>query len=297
MRSIQRLKIIVIALGAFSLLAGCAIPPRTLGTDEVAPAVLTPVTGTHADLISLPEPKGQIVVSVYNFRDQTGQYKYNPVVSSFSTAVTQGAASMLIEALKDSGWFIPVEREGLQDLLTERKIIRAANQATYGENAQDPPPLLYSQVLLEGGIVAYETNTLSGGAGARYFGVGASEEYRVDQVTVYLRAVDISTGRILNSVSTTKSIYSIEVRTGVFRFVHYKRLLELEAGYTTNEPAQLCVLEAIEKAVLSLIVEGLVDNHWVLKDPMQMNAPVIQAYLEEKQSLLLPGEVERWVDN
>jgi curli biogenesis system outer membrane secretion channel CsgG len=36
---------------------------------------------------------------VYGFRDQTGQYKPTPA-SSFSTSVTQGAASMLMDALR-----------------------------------------------------------------------------------------------------------------------------------------------------------------------------------------------------
>ena len=75
-------------------------------------------------MLNLPEPKGKVAVAVYGFRDQTGQYKPSPD-SSFSTAVTQGASSILVRALKLSGWFTPVERENLQNLLTERKIVRA----------------------------------------------------------------------------------------------------------------------------------------------------------------------------
>ena len=34
---------------------------------------------------------------------------------------------------------------------------------------------------MEGAIVAYETNVRSGGQGARYLGIGVSQEYRVDR--------------------------------------------------------------------------------------------------------------------
>jgi curli production assembly/transport component CsgG len=148
------------------------------------------------------------------------------------------------------------------------------------------PGLLPSSVLLEGGIIAFESNIKTGGAGVKYFGIGVSDLYRTDQVTVNLRAVDIRTGRILVSVSTTKTIFSIKLSADVFRFVRFKRLLEAEVGYTRNEPAQLCVQEAIESAVIHLIVRGVKDNHWTLKDSLDMNSPVFQSYLIEQTAYL-----------
>jgi len=282
-------KIIVLLLCLTVALTACGFSPYQ--KDKTARAILTPTTSTHEVLISLPEPKGKIVVSVYNFRDQTGQYKPQSGASSFSTAVTQGATSMLLKALKDSKWFIPVEREGLQDLLTERKIIRAAIKNTDTGGNTEMSPLMYSSLLLEGGIVGYDTNIVTGGFGAKYFGVGASGQYRLDQVTIYLRAVDIRTGRILNSVSTTKTIMSKEVRAGLFRFVSFKRLLEIETGYTKNEPAQLCVVEAIEKAVTSLVIEGVLDNTWAFKKSTDIQSEVIQNYLQEKSKQQIDLEV------
>ncbi|HJV79787.1 MAG TPA: CsgG/HfaB family protein [Noviherbaspirillum sp.] len=264
--------------------SGCTTmqPP----SNPVANAQLAPATKITRDLSRLPEPKGKVVAAVYGFRDQTGQYKPSPD-SSFSTAVTQGAASLLVKALKDSGWFTPVERENLQNLLTERKIVRALETPQdKGSPAVHLPPLMPATVLIEGGIVAYETNVRTGGAGARYLGVGGKTQYRVDQVTVNLRAVDIRTGQILNSISTTKTIYSYELSTGVFRFVNFKELLELEAGYTRNEPSQLCVREAIEAAVVHLTVQGLKDKVWALKDEKDWNSPVLQAYLKQNNDYL-----------
>lgn len=255
-----------------------AVPPRDSPT-------LTPAGETLSDLLALPRPKGPITVAVYGFRDQTGQYRPAPA-SSFSTAVTQGAVSMLVKAALDSGWFLPVERENLQDLLTERKIARASNEQ---RKLDDLPPLYASSVLLTGGIVAYETNVKTGGAGARYFGIGASELYRMDQVTVGLRAVDIRTGQVLASVSTSKTIYSYQLDSGVFRFVRFKRLLELEAGFSRNEPAQLCVRDAIESALIHLIAQGIDKGLWQLQKPEDLASPVIRAYLGE-QKLLTAAE-------
>jgi curli production assembly/transport component CsgG len=247
-----------------ALSQGCTVRDPMPAEAQEAPS-LTPRASTYYDLLELPRPKGPLVAAVYGFRDQTGQYKPNPS-SSFSTAVTQGAGSMLVDALQASGWFVVLEREGLQNLLTERKIIRATqNKPNLPENLQpELPSLQAANLLLEGGIVAYDTNIRSGGEGARYLGVGLSEEYRVDQVTVNLRAIDTRSGLVLANVMTSKTIYSIGRQAGVFKFIEFKKLLEAESGYTTNEPAQLCVLSAIESAVANLVAQGIQRRLWLV---------------------------------
>ncbi|MEY8212086.1 MAG: CsgG/HfaB family protein [Gammaproteobacteria bacterium] len=266
------------------LLNGCAttgIPPG------YAKAGLSSRTSTYHDLKSLPAPKGKIVVSVYDFRDQTGQYKPAPA-STFSTAVSQGGTAMLIEALSDSEWFITLEREGLQNLLTERKIVRAAQKkpnVPSNSNTQ-LPSLLAANVLIEGGVVAYESNLQTGGVGAKYLGIGFSEQYRVDQVTVNLRAINVNTGRIINNVSTTKKVLSKELQTGVFRFVEFKKLLEIETGVTTNEPAQMCVRAAIEAAVIHTIVDGIDDGNWSVADASDLQHPIVDQYRKEKPRII-----------
>ena len=264
------------------VVAGCsAIADRDpMSPNPYQAPTLTPASSTYHDLTHLPPPKGKILAAVYGFRDQTGQYKRQPA-SNFSTAVTQGGASMLVKSLLDSGWFIPVEREGLQNLLTERKIIRAALKGPESEAAL--PSLLSANILIEGGIVAYDSNVMTGGSGARYFGLGASDQFRMDQVTVSLRAVDVRTGRALANVLTTKTIYSYEVDTSLYRFVSFSRLLEAEAGFTRNEPSQLCVLNALEAAVVHLVVTGIKDKLWELSDPKDIESPILQAYLNEQQ--------------
>jgi curli production assembly/transport component CsgG len=268
---------IATALLAAALLAtACTTPPSA----SKGGAQLTPATTVTRDLLKLPKPKGKITVAVYGFRDQSGQYKPAPD-SSFSTAVTQGAASMLIKALLDSGWFAPVERENLQNLLTERKIVRAQEFPQDKNVPVQIPQLVPAAIVIEGGITAYESNVRTGGVGANFLGIGLSTQYRVDQVSINLRSVDTRSGKILNSVSTTKAIYSYEVRPTVFKFVNFKDLAQFEAGMTRNEPAQLCVREAIEAAVMHLIVQGVKDGNWELKDEQQRSSALIRAYAQE----------------
>lgn len=281
---------VLLAACAVVLATGCSTIENTetaLFGPELSSATLTPRASTYRDLINLPAPRGKIVATVYNVKDQSGQYKPIPA-SSFSTAVSQGATAMLVNAMNDSGWFIPLEREGLQNLLTERKIIRAALKKpnTPQNNDDELPSLLAANVLIEGSIVAYESNLKTGGAGARYFGIGASEQYRTDKVTVNLRAIDIRSGRILHSVMTSKSILSREISGGVFRFVEYKRLLEIEAGTTTNEPAQMCVLSALEAGLIHLIADGIRKNSWALANPEEIHNPTLKQYLEQTPEIL-----------
>ncbi|MFD2719442.1 CsgG/HfaB family protein [Hymenobacter monticola] len=237
----------------------------------------------------LPPARQRVVVAVYKFRDQTGQYKPQANGSSFSTAVTQGATTILLRALEESQWFDPIERENLGNLLNERKIIRSTRdeyaQQT-GQRQPNLPPLLFAGIILEGGIISYDSNIITGGAGLRYFGAGASGQYRQDRVTVYLRAISTNTGKILKTVYTSKTILSQQVDASLFQFVAFKRLLETETGFTYNEPSEMAVKDAIEKSVQSLIYEGLLVNIWASADTAATRSLPIQAYLREKQENL-----------
>ncbi|WP_176214801.1 CsgG/HfaB family protein [Reichenbachiella faecimaris] len=243
-------------------------------------------TRKYNALKNLPAPKEKIISAVYKFRDQTGQYKSTELGSSWSTAVTQGATSILIRTMEESGWFIPIEREGLPNLLNERKIIRSS-RATYGGNESSAdllPPLLYAGVLLEGGIISFDSNVLTGGAGARYLGISSSGQYREDRVTIYLRAVSTVNGKILKTIYTSKTILSQKVDVGVFKFVAPNKILEAEVGFTYNEPAEMAVREAIEKAVIGLIIEGIDEGLWTANSLTPQDSLTIQSYKQERAS-------------
>jgi len=242
-------------------------------------------SSTHL-LRDLPPAAQPVEVAVYNFSDQTGQYKAIESGSTFSTAVSQGATTMLIKALEDSGWFVPLERENLSNLSTERNIIRRTlEEYIKNLNPDVPPlpPLLYAGLLLEGGIISYDTNIITGGAGARYFGLGAAGKYRQDRITVYLRAVSTNNGEILKTVYVSKTILSQALDANFFRFVKFQRLMEAETGVTQNEPVQLALQDAIEKAVHDLIVEGIAEKYWSSSGGKEVNDQLVAEYMAEKE--------------
>ena len=232
------------------------------------------------------EPVEPVIVGVYKFRDQTGQYKQVENGTSWSTAVTQGATTILLKSLEDSKWFTPIERENVSNLLNERQIIRSTRkQYSNGQNAQNDadllPPLLFAGVILEGGIISYDSNIVTGGVGARYFGTGGSSKYREDRITIYLRAISTSNGKILKTIYISKTILSQAISASVFRYVDVKRLLEVEIGITQNEPKQLAVQEAVDKAVEGLIIEGIMDGIWQPQGGQEVVDRVSAAYTKE----------------
>ncbi|MBZ0327229.1 MAG: outer membrane beta-barrel protein [Altibacter sp.] len=280
---VKQLHKIVLILFIPLLFTGCgAYFNQPLGNQE---ARISENTNQTEKLLNLPLPAEPLVVGVYNFKDQTGQYKNIENGSTFSTAVTQGATTILIKALEDSKWFRPIERENLGNLMNERNIIRSTRDEFANPNApaQRLNPLLFAGMLLEGGVISYDSNLLTGGSGARYFGVGASTQYRQDRITVYLRAVSTSTGQVLKTVNVSKTILSQAVDVGIFRYVNFKRLLEVETGFTKNEPTQMAVQEAIEKAVEVLIYEGIKDNLWSSAEGEVKDKEIVEEYLLEKE--------------
>ena len=265
------LSLILLLVGVAVLTTGCASMNHAFETKDAHPGLQSTA---HDAMTDLPAPQDKVVAAVYQFRDQTGQYKAKERGSSFSRAVTQGGTSILMKALKDSDWFRPIERKGLSNLVKERDIIRSIRQQYDRENAQQLSPLLYAGILLEGGIIGYDTNVITGGGGFRLAAIGGSGQYRQDQVTVYLRAVSTQTGEVLKTVHTTKTILSQELDGGAFRYVDADLLLETEAGISYNEPTTMAVTEAIETSVRDLVVEGVRDGLFTPRDSSAARAAI-----------------------
>jgi curli production assembly/transport component CsgG len=239
----------------------------------------------HLELRNLPPPEQQVFVAVYDFPDLTGQFKPSETVQTLSRAVTQGAAAILIDILREAGrgaWFTVVERQNLENLLRERQII-GEMRSRYRGREPPPPirPLLYAGIIIEGGIIGFDTNNLTGGVGARFLGIGGDVEYREDIVSIYLRAINSQTGEVLSSVRTTKRILSYGAAMNVFKFISFQDLLEVEAGFTTNEPGTLALREAIELAVYALVVEGAEDGLWNFGD-QEAGREITTAYYEQQ---------------
>ena len=245
-------------------LTACATTGQALNTPAAALITNTKTTPT---LRQLPPPKKPLDVAVYEFPDLTGQAKPNPTFAEYSRAVTQGAGAILVDVLTTAGngsWFRVAERGGLKNLVQERSLIE--NTTTAYKSGSALPAVRFAGIIFEGGIVGYDSDEITGGAGAKFFGIGGDVQYRSDVVTINLRAVSVQTGEVLVSTTTTKQIYSFQTRAGAYVFAEPERLLEIEAGFSRNDPSQLAVREAIELAVYSLIANGVKQNLWDLKD-------------------------------
>ena len=253
------------------ILASCASTKSTVTYKGDMPYVEG--TPTKDLLMAIPELDGQprITIAVYRFTDLTGQRKPSTKFSQLSTAVTQGSDTFVISALKsvaNGTWFQVVERNGLDNLVKERQLIRSTRDLYDEENDIQKvlKPMLFAGLIIEGGIVGYDSNTQSGGQGARYFGIGLSEQYRVDQVTVSMRIVSVQTGEILLTTNVTKTIASHSSGGDVFRFLDMgTKALELETGVAVNEPVNYAIRTAIEFAVLELIHSGEKQGFWKFK--------------------------------
>jgi len=253
----------LITLFIITMLSGCANIHMMVSQEE--PIKLEPRKSLVERLPELDGPP--LTMAVYGFRDLTGQKKSSERLALFSSAVTQGAEVFLIKALQDSkGWFKVVERVGLDNLIKERQLIRNQREVYEGKDAKPLRPLSVAGIVIEGGVVGYDTNIRSGGNGARFLGIGGSQQYRVDEVVISLRIVSVASGEVLLTTAVSKTIYSTAHNVGVLRFVDQgTKSLELENGAALNEPTTYAVRVAIEQGVYELIMEGERKGIWKFK--------------------------------
>lgn len=275
------MKKILIYLLALTLLTGCAtssaIKEKLTGEQFDEPVVEQDKYMKKQSTKLLPPAGGPITVAVYGFQDKTGQRKSAALYASLSSAVTQGGEAYLIKALQDAGdqrWFTVVERVGLDNLIKERQMIRQMREAYQGREAKPLPPMLFAGIIMEGSIVGYDSNTLTGGAGLRIFGIGASTQYQSDTVTVTLRTVSVSSGEVLTTVTITKTVLSYMDKANMLKFYSGgEQGVEAELGSSINESINKATALAIQAAVIETINEGARKGHWAFKQELIITAP------------------------
>ncbi len=275
---------LILSLLLVTVLSGCAtIHMDAAREDAVA---LTPRESLTNKIPQLDGPP--MTIAVYGFTDKTGQMKPNDRLAVFSKAVTQGSEVFLIKALQDSkNWFKVVERVGLDNLIKERQLIRNQREVYEGKDARPLKPMTVAGIMIEGGIIGYDSNIRSGGNGARFLGIGGSQQYRVDEIVISLRLVSVNSGEVLISNAVSKTIYSTQHNVGVLRFVDAgTKALELENGQALNEPTTYAVRVAIEQAVYDMIIEGEKKGMWRFKKSVTQEVPVVKE--EKKDELVQP---------
>ena len=304
-------RILIIALASMSILSGCAVMQSTGALDSM-PEVTKQMEGVKKEFNTIPAPAAgkPVSVAVYSFTDKTGQRRPQANIASLSTAVTQGAESFLIKALADVGqgrWFEVVERVGIDNLTKERTIIRQMREAYEGPNAKPLMPMQFAGIIMEGGIVGYDSSTNSGGAGMRIFGIGKQTQWSNDVVTISLRAVSVNTGKVIASVTVQKSILSTaDSATALKFFDQGTQAFEAEAGLTINEPGTYAIKAATEMAVVELIKEGQRKGVWdfkpepvaVIHPPAEIKPLVISSEIkkeikvEEKKDVVVQSQTK-----
>jgi len=264
---VKALSVIVASL----LLASCATQENTKDRIEAMSEPAEIITRKRSnELMNLPPLDGpKIPIAVYRFPDMTGQRKPATNFASLSSAVTQGAEVFLFKALHDAGrgqWFQVVERSALENLVKERQLIRSQRELYEKDQAKPLTPLIVAGIMLDGGVVGYDSNIGTGGIGARLLGVGATQEYRKDEVTVVLRLISVNTGEVLLSTGASKTVLSTGAGANVFKFIDVgTKSVEFEAGSTINEPTTYAVRIAIEAAVADMVKEGAKKKLWSYK--------------------------------
>ena len=265
-------------------LSGCATIHMEAGKEE--PVALQPRESLTTKIPELDGPA--ITIAVYGFQDKTGQMKPNDKLAVFSKAVTQGAEVFLIKSLQDSkNWFKVVERVGLDNLIKERQLIRNQREVYEGKDARPLKPMTVAGVMIEGGIIGYDSNIRSGGNGARFLGIGGSQQYRVDEIVISMRLISVNSGEVLLTTAVSKTIFSTQHNVGMLRFVDAgTKALELENGMALNEPTTYAVRVAIEQAVYDMIVEGEKKGIWRFKKSVQASRPE-EVKVEEKKDVVI----------
>jgi len=222
-------------------------------------------------LKALPPIDGPtMTVAVYRFEDKTGQRKTATNLALFSSAVTQGAESWLIDSLQQASygkWFKVLERANLDDLIKERTLYRQTREDFLSDKTPGAlRPMLFAGVIAEGGIIGYDTDVQTGGYGASILGIGANVQYSKDVITTSLRLVSTNTGEVLISVAVTKTIYSATISGNALAFSSDgTKYGEAELGAAGNEPVNLALRAAIDQSVIELIHQGEHKGLWKFK--------------------------------
>ncbi len=257
-----------VAAASLVFLAGCAVPPP--------PSAKVNLNLTRPIAIAAGKtPAAPVYVGVYSCTDTTGQHAPTGAIEELSTAVPQDCTPYLISALEamPHGYYDVLEREHLSNLLTERQLAglmltdRAAQLKAAHKKAALPqvPPLSIAEIEMVGQVVAYDRQVTQASVGLAIGGIGGQAKYVTDLITFSLRAVSVTTGRVLKQVTVTKSVTSLEAG-GTLDAAYSTTLLNAEAGGSTNEPVGLALALAARKAVAVLSRDGVQQGWWQFRD-------------------------------
>ncbi len=153
-------------------------------------------------------------------------------------------------------------------------------QVNFGVNQQNKAPqqsapqmpsfennqlLQNAEYIIEGGIVGYDSDEVTGGGGLRLLNIGGFGEIRKDIVTVNIRLVNVKNGTIVLNRTLSKGIYSQKIQGSSFGYIDIDKILETEIGFSHNEPVFEALNLTIQTAILDIIRQGVTSKIWQYK--------------------------------
>ena len=168
-------------------------------------------------------PQKRIAVSAFEYRAGKG-----------SSAIGEGMSDMLTNALFNTGKFIVLERERLNEVMEEQDL--AASGRFKKETAAPKGELEGAELLIRGSVIQFEPKCKGGSA----ILVSGNEAC----MTINLRIVDAKTGRVVNA--TTVEGTSGSNRVGI---LFNAGALPVGLGTYSNTPMETAIRNCIEAAV------------------------------------------------
>ncbi|MBX6420003.1 MAG: hypothetical protein IRZ06_03215 [Nevskia sp.] len=195
--------------------------------------VVSPTNGpTITQAVNEPYngPKYRIAVSAFDYR------------AAQRSDIGQGMADMLADALFNSGRFIVLEREHLNEVTQEQDL---ANSGRFKKDTAAPIGQLEgAQLLIRGSITAFEPNC----KGGSLIIVSGNEAC----VTLNLRIIDAATGRVVNA--TTVNGTSAQNSIGL---IFATGDLPVGLGAYSRTPMEQAIRNCIDAAVQHIVATKL----------------------------------------
>lgn len=206
------------ALFALTLpLAGCYGASATVVDTGPAPTV------QQAQAAPYDGPQKRIAVSAFEFRAGEG-----------SSQIGDGMSDMLTNALFNTGKFIVLERERLDEVIEEQD--RANSDRFKKETAAPKGQLEGAELLIRGSVIQFESKCRGGS-----IIIAAGSEACM---AINLRIIEAKTGRVVNA--TTVEGTSGKSRVGI---LFSGGTLPVGLGTYSNTPMEAAIRNCIEAAV------------------------------------------------
>lgn len=168
--------------------------------------------------------------------------------------IGEGMSDMLVTALVNTGKFIVLERQALEDILGEQKLAEEGKVTT--QTAAQAGKLLGAQALVRGAITEFSLKKSGGSAGIKIGGVKLGGSKSSAHVAVDVRIYDTTTGEVLTSKNVEGSAETTALSVGITG-----QDVSFGAAGFEKTPLGKATRQVIDRAV-TLIVENMKDVPW-----------------------------------